>query len=196
MTTRVVLTALVLGLLSFGQGHAADIRGRLVSSRIDSFENFVVYIKHADPKTFKAPAEPVRSVREGMRIIPRVLPVVARSKVTFVNRDRELHNIHTVLGAPAYFNFGVPPDSEYGPVRLPRQGEVMLLCDIHPQIQGYILVLQNPYFSAVDREGRFTIIKVPAGRYELWTWSEEYKSLSLPVTVGESGGAVEVEFKY
>ena len=49
---------------------------------------------------------------------------------------------------------------------------------------GFILSLDNPYFTVTDRKGNFTIENVPPGTYTLKTWHEGYKSVSHEVTVG------------
>ena len=38
------------------------------------------------------------------------------------------------------------------------------LCRVHPEMEGFVVVLQNPYFAVSDKDGHFEIKGVPAGR--------------------------------
>ena len=62
-------------------------------------------------------------------------------------------------------------------------GSVPLLCNVHPEMSGYIIVAPTPYFAVTDKEGNFVIKNVPAGTYTLATWSEEAKPATQPVKV-------------
>ncbi len=59
-------------------------------------------------------------------------------------------------------------------------------------MSGFIVSLDNPYFTVTDRKGNFTIENVPPGTYTLKTWHEGYKGVSQEVTVG-AGKVVELK---
>ena len=42
-----------------------------------------------------------------------------------------------------------------------------LACDIHHHMRGFVVVSPTPWFQVCDREGRFRLTAVPAGRYVL-----------------------------
>jgi len=190
-----VIAAMILVAMAV-ESRAATIKGRIVSDRINNFENFVVFIKQADPKFFTAPQDPVINLQEGIRIIPMIQPVVRGTKVIFVNNDSAVHNLHTFTKNPISFDFSIGPGSRYGPIKFDKEGEVMLLCNMHAQMKGYILVLQNPYFAKVDKKGFFTITNVPPGEYELMTWHDEYISFTRKVVIKNLGETASAQFKY
>ncbi|HJM83067.1 MAG TPA: hypothetical protein QF720_05695 [Nitrospinota bacterium] len=192
-----VQVVLILILVAPCEALAADIKGKVSSGRIKDFDGFVVYVKFVSTKLFKVSKNPIPSIQKGMKFIPKVLPVARKSKVIFKNQEEsDMHNLHTVIGSPVYFNFGIPPGVEYGPVSFGRVGEVLILCDLHPQIRGYVLVLQNPFFAKVDSDGDFVIKKVPPGEYELETWHPEYVSRSQKISVSESEMLTGIQFNY
>lgn len=196
MDLRKAFTVIALCLSLAGQSAAATIKGRIFSERIENLENFVVFIKQADSRFFTAPKEPVRSFQRDYHFIPRVLPIVRGTSVVFTSHDSGTHNIHTFKNEPIFFDFSILQDSEYGPIRFNDEGEVMLLCNMHAQMKGFILVLQNPYFSKTGREGSFTIQNVPPGKYELMTWHEEYKSFSQEIVIKSFDEITKAHFRY
>jgi len=46
-------------------------------------------------------------------------------------------------------------------------------CDIHKWMSGYLFVFAHPYFAVTDEDGKFTIEKVPAGKFRLVMWHEK-----------------------
>jgi len=85
---------------------------------------------------------------------------------------------------------GTWPQGQSKPFTFNEVGEVPLLCNVHPEMSGYIFVVPTPYFALTDKEGSFTIKNVPPGEYTLKTASEAAKPTMQPVTVGP--GAVSV----
>jgi hypothetical protein len=71
-------------------------------------------------------------------------------------------------------------------------GEVPLLCNVHAEMAGFIIVLQNPYYAVTDKAGNFEIKGVPPGTYTLKFWHEKLKETSQSVTVA-AGKTVSVE---
>ena len=69
-------------------------------------------------------------------------------------------------------------------------GPVHLTCNIHKEMSAWVLVLQNPYFTAPDpKTGEFTITGVPPGAYTVRIWGEKLEeedaAKKFPITVGE-----------
>lgn len=102
--------------------------------------------------------------------IPYVLPIVQGTTVEFHNSDNLQHNVFGV-GADE-FNLGTYGLGAKRGTKFDRPGEVDILCNVHPEMAGYILVLQNPYFAQPDSGGKFRIANVPPGDYVLKAWYE------------------------
>jgi hypothetical protein len=45
-------------------------------------------------------------------------------------------------------------------------------CDIHSWMKGWLFVFAHPYFAVTDEDGKFTIEKVPVGKYHVVMWHE------------------------
>jgi hypothetical protein len=71
-------------------------------------------------------------------------------------------------------------------------GAAQLLCNLHPDMIGYIVVVPTPYFALTGADGSFSIKDVPAGTYTLKTWSEDGKPTSQSITVGDATTSVDL----
>ena len=66
-------------------------------------------------------------------------------------------------------------------------GIVELLCNVHPEMSGYIIVSPTPYFAQTDSAGSFKIDNIPDGKYTVVAWHEGSKPQSKPVEVSGTG---------
>ena len=72
-----------------------------------------------------------------------------------------------------------------------KPGVYTQLCRVHPEMEGYVVVLDTPYFAITDAAGAFEIKGVAPGTYKLHVWSEKLKAADQDVTV-EAGKAGKV----
>ena len=126
-----------------------------------------------------------------MQFTPHVLPVVIGTTVRFLNSDPTPHNVFT----PDYekFNLGTWPQGQTKDHAFAACAKFpcvyTLLCRVHAEMEGFIVVLQNPYFGVSTKEGRCVIENVPAGQYNVGIWHPKLKGKAQPVTVGATGSA-------
>jgi plastocyanin len=132
--------------------------------------------------------------QKGMVFTPHILPILKGSTVDFTNDDSVAHNVFSPPGAATRFNLGLYGTGVKKTVTFNNLGEVPLLCNVHPEMLGYIIVLQNPYFALTDNAGKYEIKDVPPGTFKLKVWHEKLKETSKEVTVQE-GKTVTVDFE-
>jgi hypothetical protein len=118
--------------------------------------------------------------QRSLMFVPHVLPVVRGSTVRFLNSDQEPHNVYSPEGR---YNLGTWPPGESRDYAFERPGIFTQLCNIHPDMLAFVVVLETPYYTVTDKAGRFRLKKVPAGKYTLVAWSEEYDFVERAVTV-------------
>ena len=70
-----------------------------------------------------------------------------------------------------------------------------MLCNLHLEMNGYILVVPTPYFALTGNDGTFTIKDVPPGTYTLKTWSEDGKPTTQTITAADATTSVELTVK-
>ena len=65
------------------------------------------------------------------------------------------------------------------------------MCNVHPEMSGYVIVTPTPFYAETDASGSFKISNVPDGSYTVTAWHEGFKTQSKPVTVA---GAATADF--
>jgi hypothetical protein len=159
-------------------------------------ESAVVYLVgvakgKAWPEQGKAPE--LNNVK--CRFEPEV-QVVAPGKLDVVNTDPVLHNTHGHYGKRTAFNLALPNEGQRIPVELKRPGTVFVDCDSHGWMEGWIYVVDNPYYAITGTDGKFTITDVPPGDYKLVAVQSFTGPVELPVTVtGGESTRLEIELK-
>lgn len=115
---------------------------------------------------------------------PRVVPVVAGGTIDFPNRDAIYHNVFSVSPAKR-FDLGKYGRGKSKSVRFDKPGVVKVYCDIHSNMEGFVIVVPNSWFARPAEDGSFFLPEVPAGSYRLVAWHPDYGTRALAVTVGE-----------
>jgi len=169
---------------------AGEITGKVTAGKGAS----VVYLEAVAGKTFPAPEKPLEMDQKSLLFQPHILVAPVGATVEFLNSDKVAHNIfwpalngNKKLG----HNMGTWPTGEKRAFKFETPGIVPLLCNVHPEMSGYIIVTPTPYYAETDAAGSFKIPNVPDGSYTVTAWHEGFKSQSKPVSVA---GAATAEF--
>src|SRR5208283_3423811 len=92
-------------------------------------------------------------------------------------------------------NLGTWPKGEKKSFQFSDLGVASLLCNVHPEMNGYVVVVTTPYFAVTDKSGSYEIKNVPPGKYTLKTWSENGKPTTQAVEVTASGATADLTVK-
>jgi plastocyanin len=187
-----MIAAVCLGGLSSATAAGGTIKGTLDLGK----GPFVVYVEKAGTTKFPAMAPNPQMNQRGNTYLPHILPVVVGSKVEFHSEDPELHNVYAkaVANSNVLFNIGIPPKTPAQTKTFAQEGIVKLTCNVHKEMLAWILVLQNPYFTLLEKGATdFQLTDIPAGNYNLKVWGEKLDEADLkklrPVTVTAGGVA-------
>lgn len=173
--------------------YSETVRGSVHLNGEDDAGDIVVYIEYAEGTFIPPEKHPIMNQID-LAFVPYVLPVLLGTTVDFHNSDDVLNNIFTPSWAGHKFNLGTYPKGVVRSFTFDRLGEVALLCNIHPDMEAYILVLQNPYFAIPDREGKYRINNVAPGVYNLKMWHKRETSPAHAITVEKARETV-VDFR-
>lgn len=129
-------------------------------------------------------AEPKRSPRRATidqvskQFVPRVSVVQTGTVVDFPNSDRIRHQVYS-FSEPKRFNLKLYAGTEAPPITFDTAGLVVLGCNIHDTMVGFVIVADTPYFAKSGANGIATI-DVPPGRYRLRVWHANLASRIEP----------------
>ena len=155
-----------------------SIEGTISVSGVKSPENVLVYLEEV-AGDWPPPKEPAEMDQAKLAFIPHVLPIVKGTTVRFLNNDPILHNVFWPKNKSySARNLGTWGKGGSKKHKFDKLGAAVLLCNVHPEMEGHIVVLQNPFFTVVDnKDGEYEIKNVPPGQYTLKTWYSKPKKL-------------------
>ena len=174
-------TGAVTGRVSW-DGAALDLpHAPIIDGKSRGIKNAVVYLRGIDPRKAKAwDHAPVRvefkehflGVTQGNGV-GSVGVVRVGDEIEVINREPEYR--HLRLRGAAFG--GMPLAANGKPHRrvLDQAGLVHLTsATFHIWMSAHLFVVEHPYYALTDEQGRFTLDKVPAGRYELVCWMRNW----------------------
>jgi plastocyanin len=189
------VTFLMLAVGCAASSFAGEIKGKVTAQGMRSSENIAVYIDTISDKTFNSPAKHAVVDQKHMTFVPHVIVVLKGTAVDFLNSDPVGHNVYwpSVSGNKKLaHNMGTWPQGQSKSFTFNDPGVASLLCNVHPEMSGYVVVVPTPYFAVTNKDGEFEIKDVPAGSYTLKTWSEEGKPTSQSVNVAGDSTTVDI----
>jgi plastocyanin len=161
---------------------AGEISGKVTTAKGGG--GVLVYVVSA-PGTFDAPANPVVIDQKHMEFLPYVVPVLVGGSVEFKNSDKVAHNVFTPdMGG---YNLGTFPPGQSASHAFKEAGIYVQLCSLHPEMEAYVVAVQNPFYAMTSADGSYVIKGVPDGTYSVRALGKAVKKKDrkkdFPVTV-------------
>jgi plastocyanin len=101
--------------------------------------------------------------------LPRVTIVPVGASVTFPNHDDVRHQVYSFSPAKRFelpLYAGVPAR----PIIFDKPGVVVLGCNIHDWMVGYVYVSESPFFAKTGKDGKAVLTDLPARAYVVRVW--------------------------
>jgi plastocyanin len=192
MTPRLVVAALAvlafLAVRSLPAQVTATVDTLVTDDRGQPVADAVVSVQ---PATASAPAPRVTPAimdQHNKEYVPHMLPVQVGTPVAFPNRDNIRHHVYS-FSAAKRFELPLYIGTPASPVVFDKPGIVVLGCNIHDWMLGYIYVVATPYFARTGQDGRARVGELPPGAYEVRAWHPrmrgEPEKGSKPITIGD-----------
>lgn len=200
-TTLVLVAAALLVTTGVGAAETGSVSGTVsverASVRGDGPKHDRDVVIELRPRSGVPPAATGHATMDqlGLVFMPHVLAVQRGTTVTFLNSDRENHNVYfldDVTGATldiGTWGPGVSVDHTFT-----EPGTMITLCKLHLEMAAYVVITAGPWFTAVEldpasREASFEL-RAPPGDYDLVVWHKKLKAKggTPRITVG-SGAA-------
>ena len=187
------LSAAVLLTLLLPASHspAGTISGRVLlqasgKDRTDA-SNVVVWVEGIHGGAPARNTEPKGEMKSSSkRFTPRVIAVPLHGTVEFPNVDPIYHNVFSVSGGNR-FDLGLYKSGASKEKTFEEPGLVRVYCNIHPQMVGFVMVVDSDRSAVTGPDGAFRFDGVPPGSYVVHAWHEEGPEAKVPVTVHASG---------
>ena len=108
--------------------------------------------------------------QRNLAFVPRVLVVRVGTSVEFPNNDSVSHQVYS-FSAAKRFQLPLYKGEVHPPISFDQPGLVVLGCNIHDGMVGYIYVTDAPYFGKTETSGSVQLKALPVGDYRLAIWS-------------------------
>jgi plastocyanin len=110
-----------------------------------------------------------RMDQQDRRFVPQVLVVATGTSVEFPNSDHVSHQVYSFSPARA-FQLPLYKGAPHPPVQFTTPGLVVLGCNIHDEMVGYVLVTDSAFHATTDAAGAARLREVPPGSYRVTVW--------------------------
>jgi plastocyanin len=145
-----------------------------------------------DPRDAAPPAGKASAAIDQVnkRFVPHVTIVRTGTAITFPNSDKIRHQVYSFSPAKS-FDLKLYAGSPKEEVVFDKPGLVVLGCNIHDSMVGFVAVVDSPYFGKVSSSGELAL-DLPPGRYAFRIW---HPNLTAPpaakeITVGAAPQAM------
>jgi plastocyanin len=144
--------------------------------------NVVVYLMdQAKPKIHpdyeKTAKDKIEVDNENCRFAPHVLGIRVGQTLVVGNKDPIAHNTKADFFKNTPFNDLIPAkgsiEKTFSQEETTPSG---ISCSIHPWMNAYLLIRDNPYFAISDKDGKIAIKNLPAGEHTFVVWSNKFIS--------------------
>ncbi|MGY4531357.1 plastocyanin [Pseudomonas sp. TE3786] len=168
---------------------AAPLQAKMLDAQGKPIEGAVITLQ--GPIGGELPAQTAIMDQVQKQFSPQVLAVHTSTQVTFPNSDNIRHHVYS-FSPVKRFELRLYEGTPSEPITFDKPGVVVLGCNIHDWMVGYIYVTDDPWFATSDASG-VARLELPAGRYSVTLWHPKTPDL-LPqkapeLTLGEQGSA-------
>ena len=141
----------------------------------------VVYVDTIPGKTFPAPAQKPLLSQQGLMFNPHLLVVEQGDDGRIPETTHSVqHNVLLAIHQRGLTRKRGPQprdmaEGEKRDFKFDQPGVGPLLCNVHSEMSGYIIVSPTPYFAETDANGNYKIDNIPDGKYNVVAWHEGMK---------------------
>jgi plastocyanin len=123
--------------------------------------------------------------------VPRVVIATPGQQIDFPNNDPFQHNVFSNSEVKR-FDMGIFQSGESRAITVGHTGIISVYCNIHPEMEAFIVVIRSQFFCLSNERGEVQIRNVPPGYYRLKVWHEratpeKLEALTRQVAVNATG---------
>lgn len=125
------------------------------------------------------PQPPVIIDQRDEAFVPAVAVAPVGSQVQFTNSDRTSHHVYS-FSKPNAFELPLYKGNARLAKRFDQPGVVVLGCNIHDSMLGYVVIVDSTRAGVTGADGRVTLADVPAGTHAVRAWAPGLDRSSPP----------------
>ncbi len=136
---------------------------------------FVRRVKSIHPDLKESKRKELVFDQKHCRFKPHTMLLRTDQTVIVKSDDPISHSTQTLPLRQDGINFIVSPNNRIGDkltLKVPETFPTKITCSIHPWMTAYWMVLDHPYMTITDENGKFKIDKLPEGEHEFRFWQE------------------------
>jgi len=118
-----------------------------------------------------------------LAFVPHVLPITRGTRVRFRNSDVVLHNVFSPSTGVTAFDLGTYAVDDERSITFDLVGAVVVLCNVHPQMSAFVLVVETPFWSVTDAAGNYSLPGLPPGTHRVRVWNEVAEPYEGEITI-------------
>jgi plastocyanin len=172
---------LVVAALQGTVASAASLTAEVVDAQGKPLADAVITLHGATPPpggSLKADMD-----QRDQQFAPYVLAVRTGTQVSFPNSDHIRHQVYS-FSTPKRFELRLYGGTPSDPVLFDKPGVVVLGCNVHDNMIGYVYVTDDGWFGVSNGKGSVALDQVPAGHYTVTLWHPQAPDM-LPVSGGD-----------
>lgn len=171
----------------------------VVADKKGNLANVVVFLK-AEGLKGPVPKDEVVLDQKGCLYVPHVLDITVGQKLTAMNSDPMLHNVHSLPANNPPINKAQVVKGAKDEVPVKSEERFKVKCDVHPWMSAWVYAFDHPYHSTTIDDGTYEIATegLKDGEYTIAAWQEkmgESEPQKVTVKGGKADKAIDFKFK-
>jgi plastocyanin len=156
-------------LSAFASSEASQLSVNVLDRSGDAASGLIVSVLSTDTSKRAAPLATAIMDQVDQRFDPFVLAVRTGTAVTFPNSDSIAHQVYS-FSQSKRFELGLYRGRPHPPIVFDKPGIVVVGCNIHDKMIGYVYVTDAAEFGKTNKQGAWHVT-LPPGEYRVNVWS-------------------------
>ena len=170
LSRNLLIITLLSSLLSSTFIYAKTVTVTVMNINNNPVSDLVVFLEPLEnQKLDSLSVDPLIINQEDKKFAPYISVIQKGLPLTFLNKDSITHHIYSA-SSKNRFSFRLKSKDEKLVEDIMVAGKVVMGCNIHDWMSGYLLVVDTPIYSKTNSQGKVSFEVPEAGRYQLKVW--------------------------
>lgn len=156
---------------------ASSLQVTVLGKKNTPIENVVVSVIPNGDQAIDMPIRTYEMSQKDKTFTPHILTIPTGSNVIFPNMDNITHHVYS-FSPTKRFDLKLFKLKSPDPITFEKPGIVVVGCNIHDWMLGYIKITNTPFFSNTDSSGIASFPELPPGDYDIEIWNPRIKDKS------------------